>query len=87
MLHVMAKRGDVRVVKWLLDHDADPNTRWSHWDAEVTPLHLAAAEGHANIARLLLESGADPSIRDSKHDGDAIGWAEVPSDSRRSSRS
>jgi hypothetical protein len=26
--------------------------------------------------RLLLTAGADPSIRDSKHDGDAIGWAD-----------
>lgn len=26
--------------------------------------------------RLLLAAGADPTIRDSKHDGDAIGWAE-----------
>jgi hypothetical protein len=26
--------------------------------------------------RLLLEAGADPDVRDSKHDGDAVGWAE-----------
>lgn len=26
--------------------------------------------------RLLLAAGANPSIRDSKHDGDAIGWAD-----------
>jgi ankyrin repeat protein len=32
--------------------------------------------GHMDIVRLLLEAGADPGIRDSKHDGDAIGWAE-----------
>jgi ankyrin repeat protein len=60
----------------LLDHGADPNARWSHWDAEVTPLHLAALGGHADIVRLLLEAGGDPRARDSKHDGDAIGWAE-----------
>jgi hypothetical protein len=24
----------------------------------------------------LLDAGADPRIRDSKHDSDAIGWAE-----------
>jgi ankyrin repeat protein len=75
-LHLMAKRNDVAAVRWLLDHGADPNARWAHWDAEVTPLHLAASQGHAEIVRLLLAAGADPSIRDSKHDGDAIGWAD-----------
>jgi ankyrin repeat protein len=76
VLHMLAKRGDVRGVRWLIDYGADPNARWGHWDAEVTPLHLAAAQGHADVVRLLLTAGADPSIRDSKHDGDAIGWAE-----------
>jgi ankyrin repeat protein len=76
VLHLMAKRGDTAAVKWLLDHRANPNARWSHWDAEVTPLHLAVMQGHVDVVRVLLEKGADPSIRDSKHDSDAIGWAE-----------
>jgi len=75
-LHLMAKRGNVAAVNWLLDHGADPNARWAHWDAEVTPLHLAAMEGHADVVRRLLAAGADPGIRDSKHDGDTMGWAE-----------
>ena len=75
-LHLLAKRGDAQAVQWLLDRGTDPNSPWSHWDAEVTPLHLAAAQGHAEVVRLLLDAGADPSIRDSKHDGDAAGWAE-----------
>lgn len=75
-LHLMAKRGDAAAVKWLLDHGADSNGRWPHWDADVTPLHLAASRGHAQATRLLLAAGADPAIRDSKHDGDAVGWAE-----------
>jgi hypothetical protein len=75
VLHLLAKRGDVGGVRWLLDRGADPNARWSHWEAEVTPLHLAAAQGHAEVVRLLLGAGADPSIRDSKHGGDASGWA------------
>jgi len=75
-LHLMAKRDDVAAVKWLLDHGANANARWRHWDAEVTPLHLAVLGGHADIVRLLLDAGADPRIRDSKHDSDAIGWAE-----------
>lgn len=75
-LHLLAKRGELQAVRWLLDHGADPNARWSHWDAEVTPLHLAAWQGHVEVVRLLLDAGADPTIRDTKHDGDAMGWAE-----------
>jgi hypothetical protein len=76
ILHLMAKRGDRAAVTWLLDRGADPNRRWVHWDAEVTPLHLAVLGDHPEIVRLLLAAGADPRIRDSKHDSDAIGWAQ-----------
>ena len=75
-LHLLSKRGDATAVQWLLEHGANPNALWAHWEAEVTPLHLAAAQGHADIARLLLGAGADPRIRDTRHDGDALGWAE-----------
>jgi ankyrin repeat protein len=75
-LHLMAKRNDAAAVRWLLEHGADPNACWAHWDAEVTPLHLAASQGHGEIVGILLAAGADPRIRDSKHDSDAIGWAE-----------
>ena len=75
-LHLMAKRGDVAAVKWLLERGADPNGRWGHWDAQVTPLHLAVLARHADVVRTLLDAGADPTIRDSVHDSDPIGWAE-----------
>lgn len=75
VLHRMSKRGDIAAVRWLLDHGADPNALWSHWDAKVTPLHLATLGGHTEVARMLLAAGANPRIRDSKHDSDAIGWA------------
>ena len=75
-LHMLTKRGDLRAVQWLLDHGANPNALWPHWDADVTPLHLAARQNHREIAQALLRAGADPTIRDSKHDSDAIGWAE-----------
>lgn len=75
-LHLLAKRGSETGVSWMLAHGADPNARWAHWDAEVTPLHLAALGGHADVVRVLLNAGANPAIRDSKHDGDALGWAE-----------
>ncbi|HTL04770.1 MAG TPA: ankyrin repeat domain-containing protein [Gemmatimonadales bacterium] len=74
-LHLMAKRGNLGAVRWLLARGADPNLRWSHWGALVTPLHLAALGNHPEVARALLAAGADPSIRDSLHDSDALGWA------------
>jgi ankyrin repeat protein len=75
-LHLMAQRNDVAAVKWLLTQGAAINGRWTSGGADVTPLHLAASRGHAEMVRLLLGAGADPSLRDSRHDGDAIGWAE-----------
>ena len=76
VLHLLAKRGDATAVRWLLDKGADPNARWSHWGAEVTPLHMVAFSGSGEVAELLLNAGADPTVRDSMHDGDALGWAE-----------
>lgn len=76
VLHLMAKRGNVVAVKWLLDHGIDPSSLWAHWDSLVTPLHLAVMQAHTEVVRVLLAAGADPRIRDSKHEADAIGWAE-----------
>jgi ankyrin repeat protein len=76
VLHLMAKRGNAPAVSWLLGHGVNPNARWSHWDAEVTPLHLAVLGGHPAVVGALLAAGADPGIRDSMHDSDAMGWAE-----------
>ena len=75
-LHLMSKRGDVEAVKWLLANGANPSAIWSHWDSDLTPLHLAILGDHPDVARVLIEAGADPAIRDSKHDSDALGWAE-----------
>jgi ankyrin repeat protein len=76
VLHLMAKRNDLAAAKWLLAHGADPNGRWAHWDADVTPLHLAILGDHPEMVGVLLAAGADPRIRDSQHDSDAFGWAE-----------
>jgi ankyrin repeat protein len=75
-LQLMAKRNDGPAAKWLLNHGADPNARWPHWDAEVTPLHLAVFADHPAMVRLLLGAGADRTIQDSKHHSDALGWAD-----------
>jgi ankyrin repeat protein len=76
VLHLAAKRNDLSAVRWLLEHGAGPNVLWTHWDADVTPLHLAILQDHREVARALIEAGADSTIRDSKHDSDALGWAE-----------
>lgn len=76
VLHLMAKRGDAAAAAWLIEHGADPNALWPHWDADVTPLHLAAFGGHPEIVRFLLGAGADPGIHDSKHDSDVMDWAD-----------
>ena len=75
VLHLMAKRGSVAAVQWLLDHGANPNALWNHWGAMVTPLHLAALSNHPGVASVLLGADADSTIRDSMHHSDARGWA------------
>jgi ankyrin repeat protein len=77
VLHLMAKRGNVEGVNWLLDRGAEVNARWDHMGAVVTPLHLAALHGHAEVVSALLARGADKSIHDSLHESDARGWAEA----------
>ena len=76
VLHLMAKSGNIAAVKWLLDHAADPNARWNHWNDLLTALHLAVLGGHPEVTRALLAAGADPTIRDTQHDSDALGWAQ-----------
>jgi ankyrin repeat protein len=75
-LHLMAKRGDTESVQWLLDHGANPNALWAHWEADLTPLHLAAMSCSPDVARALVAAGADLGIRDSQFDSDPLGWAE-----------
>lgn len=76
LLHLMAKRGDVDAVDWLLRHGANVDALYAHWDSEVTPLHLAILANHIGVVGVLLAGGADGSIKDTKHQGDAMDWAE-----------
>jgi ankyrin repeat protein len=48
--------GHSEIVKWLLDHGAEPNYRYA---AGYTPLLTAAANGHLEILKALLAHGAD----------------------------
>lgn len=59
-LHLLAKRGDAGAVKWLLDHGANPNARWPHWDAEVTPpLQTGGDRGDSRERGIVRVSGPD----------------------------
>jgi hypothetical protein len=49
-------RGQVEIVKLLLERGADPNKKDSFYGA--TPFNWAANEGHVQVVRLLVEKGA-----------------------------
>ena len=76
VLQWVAKRNAIDAARWLVDHGANVNARHAHWDSDVTPLHLAVWHDHRDMVRLLLDAGADVSIKDTKHDGDALDWAD-----------
>jgi ankyrin repeat protein len=61
-LHYAIEEGDFELVKFLLDHNANPNIQ----DANgVTPYNLARSyAGLEPIVELLLQKGADPKIKD-----------------------
>ena len=56
-----AARGNLELVRLLLDHGADPNLREEGIAPNGHALYAAAAGGHYEVARLLLERGAHPN--------------------------
>jgi ankyrin repeat protein len=75
-LHDAVKRGDVAIVRALLDDDRSLANSVSESDPRLTyPLHVAAEFGQAEAARLLIAHGADPSLVDVENDATALGWA------------
>jgi ankyrin repeat protein len=67
MLHRKLDWGDLRGVRWLLEHGADPNSL-SPWGDRA--LHHALARDNAPaLLEALLDSGADPSLPAPRHDG------------------
>ncbi|KAK8916372.1 hypothetical protein KSP39_PZI022555 [Platanthera zijinensis] len=64
LLHVGARKGDLKVVKCLLEEGMDVNIlAWGPKSQGETPLHLAAQGGHIKVMDLLLERGANIDAR------------------------
>ena len=73
-LHDAVKRGDLALVKALLDEDRALTNAVSTTDARGTyPLHVAAEFGQAEAARILLGFGANVSLLDAENYAIALG--------------
>lgn len=69
-LHRAAQRGEVSLVRLLLDHGAsiDARTRFrTPMHGRETPLILASRAGYDTVAKLLLERHADMDLLDANH--------------------
>ncbi|CRG85202.1 hypothetical protein PISL3812_02317 [Talaromyces islandicus] len=73
LLHIAAKRGHVKIVRLLLDHDAYCNVQD---DDGVTPLIHATIGGYEEVAGLLLSHGASIRFAD-RHNRSALHWAVI----------
>lgn len=60
-------KGHLDIVRFLLDHGADPNSGGA--------LHESVRYGREAVVRLLLANGADPAVRDPWHNATALDWA------------
>ena len=58
-IHIASARGDLNIVKMLLEVEANVNVIDSNHN---TPLHLAAHNGHIEIVKILLSVGANKNL-------------------------
>lgn len=83
LLHVGARKGDLKKVKRLLDEGMNVNVAaWGRKSQGVTPLHLAAQGGHLKVMDELLERGADIDARTKG----ACGWTPLHSAAKERNR-
>ncbi|XP_042507083.1 phytochrome-interacting ankyrin-repeat protein 2-like [Macadamia integrifolia] len=75
LLHIGARKGDLKLVERLLDEGMDVNVRaWTGSNSGgLTPLHLAAQGGHLQVMEELLERGANIDARTKG----ACGWTPL----------
>ena len=67
--------GDAAVVRYLLEHGADPNLRQPGLAPRGSALLTAVAKGDMEIIDLMLEAGADPN-QEVESSGNVCGWAK-----------
>jgi ankyrin repeat protein len=60
-LHIAANKGQLEVVKLLVDRGADLN--YKHPITKMTPLAMAALDGYTDVVDYLLSKGADPNVK------------------------
>jgi ankyrin repeat protein len=59
-IYYASSRGDLPILKTLLDEGADPDQTGGHFGA---PMHVAARKGNFEVSKLLLENHVDPNIQ------------------------
>jgi hypothetical protein len=64
-LEMLVLRNQIAVLRLMLEHGADANTRMENRD---TLLMTAVAQGNENMIRLLLDFHADPNLCSERHD-------------------
>jgi ankyrin repeat protein len=63
-LHIAALKGNIGIIKILLDKGADIKAKDKYGD---TPLHIAVKKGYKDAVKVLLKGGADVNVKNNDH--------------------